>query len=61
MVGSKCLSQDFQKNIFLGILVLECPGIGALKTKGSMVKYVKKMLHFKSSLLKFDSQSPLEH
>lgn len=62
MVDSKCLRQDFpKKSIFLGTLVQECPGIATPKTKCSVVKYIKKMLHFKSSLWKFDSQNPSEH
>ena len=29
MLDSKSLSQGFQKSVFLGTLVLECPGTGA--------------------------------
>ena len=33
MLDSKSLSQGFQKSVFLGTLVLECPGTGAPKKK----------------------------
>lgn len=33
MLDSKSLSQGFQKSVFLGTLVLECPGTGAQKKK----------------------------
>jgi hypothetical protein len=55
------LYQDFQKNIFFGILVLECSGVSAPKTKVSVVQSGKKMLHSKSFLWKFDSPSLLTH
>lgn len=61
MVVLKRWSQDFQENIFLGTVVLECSGIDALKTKGSVVKYVMKTLCSETFLRKFDSQSPLAH
>ena len=38
MLDSKSLSQGFQKSVFLGTLVLECPGTGAQKTKTNKQK-----------------------
>ena len=63
MLDSKSLSQGFQKSVFLGTLVLECPGTGAPKKKKkvTVAKYVRKRLQFKSSLWKFDSQIALKH
>lgn len=55
------LQPVFPKSIFLRTLVLVCLGIGTLKTQDSVVMYVKKMLHSKSSFWKFDSQSLLVH
>ena len=63
MLDSKSLSQGFQKSVFLGTLVLECPGTGAQKKKKrvTVAKYVRKRLQFKSSFWKFDSHSALKH
>ena len=37
MLDSKSLSQGFQKSVFLGTLVLECPGTGAQKKKKGLL------------------------